>query len=233
VNWKFPADNFGSDGYHVPISHASAIALGYGGQGRGQSVVRSEFVTNSNKAINDYYRDHLPEMKQRLGENKVTGVSGSIYTIFPNLSFNFGRQLLHVWHPRGPMKTEIWGYCIVDQAAPPEMKKFMSHWYSHTFGPSGNLEQDDMNNWMGGTETSRTGVARRYPMNLQMGIGHEHERMERFGGGMGRNVEGQGQSQGYSYTESRQRGLYAQWAEMMDGATWSDIRIIPKNHPIF
>lgn len=230
VNWKFPADNFGTDGYHVAISHASAVQIGYGGPGRVAQSDLSQLVTASNESINGYYREHLPELKKRLGESTELGIAGggTIFTIFPNLSLHLGRQLLHVWQPRGPMKTEVWGSCIVDKAAPLAMKQFMMHWYSHTFGPSGNLEQDDMNNWLGGTETSKAFAGRNWPMNLQMGIGHESAGAERSASGAGR-----ASGQGAAYTEFRQRNLYAQWAEMMDGASWSDIKIIPKNRPVF
>ncbi|HJZ14256.1 MAG TPA: SRPBCC family protein, partial [Stellaceae bacterium] len=33
-NWKFPAENFAGDGYHVPWSHISAVRTGSGGDFR-------------------------------------------------------------------------------------------------------------------------------------------------------------------------------------------------------
>ena len=35
-NWKFPAENFGGDGYHVPWTHLSATRTGFGGDFRNQ-----------------------------------------------------------------------------------------------------------------------------------------------------------------------------------------------------
>ena len=219
-NWKFPADNFAGDGYHVAIAHSSAIQLGFGGAGRieaGAASSSTNKVSNSSEGINAYYRQHLPELESRLGPERAKSLSGSILTVFPNLSLNFGRQLLHIWHPRGPLKTEIWANCIFDKAAAPEMKDLMKTWYLRTFGPGGFLEQDDMNNWLGGTDTSRSMSGQKFPMNLQMGLGHEHE------------IEPGSMYRG-RYHETRQRAFYNRWAEMMDAASWDNVNLTRK-HP--
>jgi 3-phenylpropionate/trans-cinnamate dioxygenase alpha subunit len=218
-NWKFPADNFAGDGYHVPIAHSSAVAAGFGGAGRAGSVGREaqelNRVSNSSEAVNAYYRKHLPELEQRVGKERAQQVTGGVLTVFPNLSLNFGRQLVHVWHPRGPLKTEVWAYCIVDKDAPPEVKEAMYWWNRECFGPSGNLEQDDMNNWLGGSETAKSRIAQSVPMNLSMGLGHEptppFQRLQR------------GTFEGTN--ENRIRAFYARWDEIMNASSWDQVHI--------
>jgi hypothetical protein len=75
-------------------------------------------------------------------------------------------------------------------------------------GPGGLTEQDDMENWNYASAASKGVMARRYPYNYQMGLGHE-----------GTDAELPGVvSEGYS--EQNQRALYQRWAEMMAGHIW-------------
>jgi 3-phenylpropionate/trans-cinnamate dioxygenase alpha subunit len=130
-------------------------------------------------------------------------VLGPVFTVFPNVSFNCSRYTVRIWHPRGPEKTETWAYCLVDQAAPQEVKDAMRNHYLHTFGPSGNLEQDDMNNWFQSTQTALGVIAKKYPMNLQLALNHEEEA---------------------SVNETGQRSIYHRWAKLMDAPSWSAIK---------
>lgn len=210
-NWKYAADNFfGDDGHHT-ITHASIR----------RAEVDDRFYPQTNEdlkvkqddplaampagLIRDYYREHFPELVERLGPERAK--QGTLVTtVFPNCSLNLGRHMVRVWQPRGPDKTEIWSYCIVDKDAPPEVKEAMRLHLTQTFGPSGNVEQDDMANWVQCTETARGLVARRYPQNVQAGLGHE-DQAGATGGGF------------------RLRALYARWAEMMDAKDWSDVNV--------
>ena len=124
---------------------------------------------------------HFDETVERIGRDRAQQ-AGLVTTVFPNVSPNFIRHMIRVWHPRGPDKTEIWSYCVVDKEAPPEVKTAMRRHLTQTFGPSGNLEQDDMNNWEQCTGTARGVIARRYPQNIQAHLGHE-EKSGAFGGG--------------------------------------------------
>jgi 3-phenylpropionate/trans-cinnamate dioxygenase alpha subunit len=114
-----------------------------------------------------------------------------------------------VWHPRGPDKTEIWSYCVVDKDAPEEVKEAMRLHLTQTFGPAGNLEQDDMNNWVQCTSTARGLIARRYPQNIQAHLGHE-DQIGPIGGGR------------------RLRAFYARWEMMMKAENWSQVDLKTK-----
>src|SRR6202790_222294 len=44
-NWKFPAENFGGDGYHVQWSHLSAVTTSFSSGGRGKPVNTNRMVS--------------------------------------------------------------------------------------------------------------------------------------------------------------------------------------------
>jgi len=210
-NWKYAADNFfGDDGHHA-VAHASVRRAG----------VDDRFYTKSNEeiiqrfddplsvhpagTIRNYFTEHFAELTSRIGEHRARQ-STMVTTVFPNCSLNFGRHMIRVWHPRGPDKTEIWSYCIVDKDAPKEVKDAMRIHLTQTFGPAGNVEQDDMANWVQCTEMGRGAVARRYMQNIQAGLGHEPTTPPLKGG-------------------MKIRAFYGRWAELMDAPNWTDINM--------
>jgi 3-phenylpropionate/trans-cinnamate dioxygenase alpha subunit len=225
-NWKFPAENFAGDGYHVHWSHISAVRTGSGGDfrivpdphgrmvmpGSGHSVIAVGPETTADPPAPEilaYEAEILPEMERRLGPRLglVKPIAG---TVFPNFSMlRPTSRTLRVWHPRGPDKTEVWAWVFADKAAPPEVKKAIRLAGARVFGPSGTFEQDDMDNWQGCTQTARGAVARRYALTYEMGLGHE-----RFDPDLGARVSD------YRYSELNHRGFYRRWAELMSGAGW-------------
>jgi phenylpropionate dioxygenase-like ring-hydroxylating dioxygenase large terminal subunit len=228
-NWKFPAENFAGDGYHVPWSHISAVRTGSGGDfrvkpdaegralslGNGHSImtVGPDMVADPPAAeILAYEEQILPEMKQRLGARLQLGkpIAG---TVFPNFSMlRPTSRTIRVWHPRGPDKTEVWAWIFVDKAAPPEVKKALRLAGARVFGPGGTFEQDDMDNWQGCTQTGRGVVARRYALNYGMGLGHEHF-----------DADFQAVASEYRYSESNHRGFYRHWAKVMAAENGAEI----------
>lgn len=245
-NWKLPADNFIGDGYHVPITHRSiqsvrgslrpnefsAASRGRSysanpGNGHGLNIqaesqfTQSQFQEGSSRGIlKDYYEKHRDELKQRLGDVRSQfgmGRTGVNSNTFPNLATI--HTAFRVWHPRGPDKTEVWSYFYVEKDAPQEIKNAMRTELLLTFGPSGNLEQDDMNNFGQSTTIAKSLAAKEVPMNLQLGLGHEP------------SDEALPGSLGTSPGEHNQRAFYARWAEVMDAPSWSQITIDPRTRP--
>ena len=228
-NWKFPAENFAGDGYHVPWSHISAVRTGSGGDfrvkpdaegralslGNGHSImtVGPDMVADPPAAeILAYEEQILPEMKQRLGARLQLGkpIAG---TVFPNFSMlRPTSRTIRVWHPRGPDKTEVWAWIFVDKAAPPEVKKALRLAGARVFGPGGTFEQDDMDNWQGCTQTARGAVARRAFLNYGMGLGDE-----RFDEELG------AWTSGYRYSEGNHRRFYRRWAQLMAADSLAEI----------
>jgi phenylpropionate dioxygenase-like ring-hydroxylating dioxygenase large terminal subunit len=97
-NWKFPAENFAGDGYHVPWSHVSAVRTGSGGDfrvkpdaegralslGNGHSImtVGPDMVADPPAPeVLAYEEQILPEMHQRLGERLRLGkpIAGTVF----------------------------------------------------------------------------------------------------------------------------------------------------------
>jgi 3-phenylpropionate/trans-cinnamate dioxygenase alpha subunit len=220
-NWKFPAENFAGDGYHVHWSHLSAVQTGSGGdfrvkpdaQGRALSLGNGHSIMTvgpdmmadpPNPAVLEYEAQILPEIRQRLGRRIDLGkpIAG---TVFPNFSMlRPTSRTIRVWHPRGPDRTEVWAWVFADKQASPEVKKALRLAGARVFGPGGTFEQDDMDNWQGCTQTGRGIVARRYDLNYEMGRGHE-----RFEPDLGARASD------YRYSESNHRGFYRRWAELM------------------
>jgi len=228
-NWKFPADNFIGDGYHVTWTHLSSIKTGFAGTyrlqpdnggllvapGNGHGVLASgpnDATRPPMTEILDYEEQTREEVLSRLG-TRLSRMKPLVGTVFPNFSMVRGiANSLRVWHPKGPDKTEVWEYNYVDKAAPPEVKEAFRLSGIRGLGPSGTFEQDDMDNWQECTVTARGTVSSRYPMNVQMGLGHE-----RFDEGL------QGWTSDFKYSESNLRAFYMRWADLMDAHTWSDV----------
>ena len=223
ANWKVPAENFCGDVYHVPWTHLSAVKTGFsnppsGRNAAGGYVISPEpghclaavspydYSTSPSPEIIAYEAAIQEETRQRLGP-RLDIMNPNVATVFPNFSMLRGSsRTFRVWHPKGPDKVEIRACIFVDTAAPPEIKEAFRVWGLRTFGPSGTLEQDDMDNWEGVSKTGRGVVSRRQPLNLQMGLGHEGYRED-----LGAWVSD------YRVSESNHRSFYKRWAGLMNG----------------
>ena len=124
ANWKYAADNFfGDDGHHT-ITHMSVREvpvddLSYPRTNEEPRPYSDDigFTRVAGGIIRDYLLDHFDETVDRIGHD-LAQQAGLVTTVFPNVSPNFIRHMIRVWHPRGPDKTEIWSYCVVDKEAP-------------------------------------------------------------------------------------------------------------------
>ena len=228
-NWKFPADNFIGDSYHVPWTHLSSIKTGFAGTfrlgqstdgvpitaGKGHGVLTahpSAMIRPPVPEIVEYEARTLAEVGERLG-HRATLLQTTVGTVFPSFSMlRANANSFRVWHPMGPDKTLVWESSFVDEAAPPEVKEAYRLIAIQGTGPSGTFEQDDMDNWQECTFTAKGVVSRRYPMNLQMGLGHQ-----KF------DEEIESLSSGYKFSEDNQRAFYKRWSEFMDTADWRDL----------
>jgi phenylpropionate dioxygenase-like ring-hydroxylating dioxygenase large terminal subunit len=162
--------------------------------------------------IGKYYQETMGDLRARLGDirSRVWKIN---LTVFPNASFTTGSNMLHVWHPLGPTATEVWLYIIVDKEAPPEVKRDIRLLAQRHFSPAGMFEQDDMDNWEQSTQAAAGMVARRYPLNYTMGLGHEQWT---DGGEAPRRIE-------TIMDESNQRTFYRGWAEFLSDKSWAEL----------
>jgi hypothetical protein len=100
----------------------------------------------------------------------------------------------------------------VDKAARPEIKEAFRLASLRSFSPSGTFEQDDMDNWQECTQTGRGVVSRRYPVSIQMGLGHE-----------GFNEDLNAWASDFRISESNHRQFYRRWAQLMAAHSWTEL----------
>jgi 3-phenylpropionate/trans-cinnamate dioxygenase subunit alpha len=228
-NWKFPAENFGGDSYHVGWSHLSAIDTGFspgttvrqkwGGSmispGNGHCIIALGAKDSAEAPVPEiqaYEREVRPEVERRLGA-RIGLINPIVGTVFPNFSLlRAAAHTFRVWHPRGPGHIEIWSCIYVDKAAPAEIKEAMRLAGLRSFSPSGTFEQDDMDNWQECTQTCRGVVSRRMPLNTQMGLGHD-----RFDPAL------QAWASEYRLSENNHRHFYQRWAQLMAANSWAEV----------
>jgi phenylpropionate dioxygenase-like ring-hydroxylating dioxygenase large terminal subunit len=228
-NWKFPAENFGGDAYHVPWSHLSAVNTSFSTGVTTKPDTTGSMVSPGNghilicvgpndigdppmREILDYERRIRPEVEKRLGPRSGL-INPIVGTMFPNFSMlRATSRTFRVWQPRGPDKTEVWSWVFTDKAAPLEVKEAIRIAGVRGFSPSGTFEQDDMDNWQECTRTCRGVVSRRAFLNTQMGLGHE-----RFDEGL------QAWASDFRMSESNHRQFYGRWVQLMAGASWSEV----------
>jgi nitrite reductase/ring-hydroxylating ferredoxin subunit len=230
ANWKFGADNFVGDSYHVLRTHLSIFQLGFvgpppgevsmisAGKGHGLGLATFNLEAGKQMVLDDFpkesvaYVQYLWEVREkienRLGKERAQKLQHlqTIHgTVFPNFSFlnTLSFFTFRVWRPRGPLEMEVRAVCVVDKGMPNDLKETVRRAYLTQFGPGGVLEQDDVEIWSQCTETARGRVCRRYPLTYQMGLGHEksHKTMPgRFG---------------QMWTEIAQRSFYERWVKLM------------------
>jgi 3-phenylpropionate/trans-cinnamate dioxygenase alpha subunit len=225
-NWKFPAENFGGDAYHVQWTHLSAIKTAFSAGVTAKPTATGAMVSPGNGHVlicvgpDDvaeppvpellaYEEEIRPEVEKRLGP-RIHRINPIVGTVFPNFSMlRATSHTFRVWQPRGPDKTEVWSWVYVDRAASPEIKEAARLAGVRGFSPSGTFEQDDMDNWQECTRAGRGVVSRRSALNTQMGLGHE-----RF------DPELQAWTSDFRVSESNHRQFYRRWADLMAADGW-------------
>ena len=228
-NWKLPAENFGGDAYHVAWNHLSALTSGFtqapaarqtpgGGTlspGNGHCILAvgaEDYSSAAEEIIQRYEESIRAETLSRLGE-RLEKITPNVGTLFPHMSFLRGSsRSFRVWHPKGPEKIEVISCQFVDKAAPQEIKDALRVTGLRAFGPSGVLEQDDMDNWEECTRTNRGTVTRRHSLNYQMGLGHD-----RFDEELG------AWASDFKLSDSNPRYFYQRWARLMQADSWDQV----------
>ena len=228
-NWKFPAENFGGDAYHVAWSHRSAISAGFStgatlkpttsgsmlSPGNGHCIIAFGAHDVGDPPIPEIltYEERIrPEVERRLGP-RIGLVNPIVGTVFPNFSIlRATSRTFRVWHPHGPDQIVVTSWIYTDKAAPPEVKEAMRLAGIRGFSPSGTFEQDDMDNWQECTQTCRGVVSRRLPLNTQMGLGHD-----RFDPTL------KAWASEFRLSENNHRHFYRRWAQLMAADSWAEV----------
>ena len=227
-NWKFAAENFGGDAYHVGWNHLSAIRNSFASSRAiepqtGGSIVAAgpahmicfgpdDDPSPPIPALVQYEAEVKQEIRDRLGPRRDL-LNPFAATIFPNFSMlRAGSRTFRVWHPKGPDKVEVTAWAFCDKTAPAEIKEIIRLGAIRGFSPSGTFEQDDMDNWQECTVTAKGPVSRRIPLNNQMGIGHDSF-----------NEDLMSWTSDFRMSENTHRRFYARWARFMEANSWADI----------
>ena len=235
ANWKLPCDNNAGDWYHVAFAHGSSARLNQNpnqfdeddnrlqiSAETGHTLCAYQYPAGKQwmgaqhqpRILNEYFEETAERRAKLLGPDKdrMHFIAGNV---FPNFSWIPGSYTIRQYHPRGPDKTEVWSYCLVDAAAPREVKDAMKRMYTNSFGPSGLLEQDDGENWTGCSASSNKPVMGRQSFNYQMGVGHEWHKP----GVPGQHV-------GRATSEVVQRSFYRRWLQEMTGQSERRLRVV-------
>jgi len=221
-NWKLPAENFAGDAYHAGWTHNSAAQAMLGASvstpqgetfhvnvnGHGWEFALDgvgNVATFSDRTALRYVRSRQAEIIKRLGEvrTKMVGAISSA-NVFPNFSFLPGHSTFRVWQPKGPHKTEVRVWALVNKNAPPEVKEAYRKGVMITFSPTGVFECDDGENWEHATNVNSGFVTRQRKLHYGLGMGSDVDHEELKG-----NV-----SAGM-ISDTNQRAFYAEWLRLM------------------
>ena len=224
-NWKFPAENFGGDAYHVPWSHLSAdqdrlqrrrrrptrtprAAWCRPGNGHVLICVGPNDVRRPADARDPGLRAGDPAGgATAAGAPRRPGQPDRRHGV-PEL-LDAARHLAHV--PRlAPARSRQDRGLVVGlrrQGRAAARSRRRCAWPGvRGFSPSGTFEQDDMDNWQECTQTCRGVVSRRMPLNTQMGLG---PRAVRRGA--------RRWASDFRMSESNHRQFYRRWAQLDGG----------------
>lgn len=232
-NWKIAAENFAGDALHAGWTHASGAKAMLGGNvgELGHADAESYHVnvnghcwefnldgvgnaaTLGSDEVMKYLRDHEEQFIERLGPTRarMTGSVSSV-NLFPNFSFLPGQNTFRVWQPKGPYRTDLHTWVLVNRNAPTEVKDAWRKGAMLTFSPAGVFEMDDGDNWEFSTQSNRGVVTRRQPLHYGLGLGTQVGDSELPG-----NVfRGQ-------VNDANQRAFYRRWSDLLRSKTWDDL----------
>ena len=186
-------------------SFDQVVIVGEFGHGIGGPTAGS----TGNPEFNRAWRED-PRVREVLGPVGVR-VAGHP-SIFPTTWLTTGAQIsLRI--PRGPNKTEIWWFTLVDKNVSPEVRRTVVSRANRIFGPSGVLEQDDGENWSQSTLQTHGLASKKLPNLLNMGLGR------------GQIIKEHGLARIDTTTnEHAQLWTYHSWAQWLKGTSWDELR---------
>ena len=178
-----------------------------------EEFIEAASVQQRDPLLRDYFHEISPEMEERLGTVRAKRLNPIVGTVFPTMSFLHMNGTVRVWHPRGPLTTEVWAFVAIDKAAPQEVKNAVRVQSMRVFGPSGIFEQDDMDNWRQVTYSGKSIIGRRTRLHVAMGLGHQ----------VGHHDALPGYIDHAPVSEQPQRGFTEGWQAFMEAESWKEI----------
>ena len=243
ANWKFPMDNVADfyhgglthasatmAGFNWSQERASNRKAGRAKR-QASSVKQSEGYSVVGEYGHIAAMSYLPEdweqrLKSRPSEqwrfepavlssmgSLKSRAQGAMSNIFPNAFISIRLQQIALRLPKGPTRTEIWYFTLTNHNLESDIRLRQKRRAIHTFGAAGMLEQDDGENWDQSTRGTQGAVAKRYPLNYQMGLGHGDIVVDNTGRPhLGTHV-----------SESLQLWQYRAWEEFIGAERWGDL----------
>jgi len=247
-NWKLLSENFGSDEYHVPVTHASffrvlrefgAVRGGPGGGrevsiGYPSGVPHALGLLKTGEGAEDLYRVHLEhagqlgadavewvterwarmqESQRDVANHPYQFVNGNIFPNFSTITIApaFEARAFILWHPRGPLSTEVWQWCAVERDAPRSIKEAAVRNMMQTQAAAGLIAPDDHENFERTRDNTSTRVARQVPFDYSMSLGKETS----YAGHDDPHMAGLPGLIGPEISEVNQRQFYRYWSHLM------------------
>ena len=246
-NWKFGAENNAGDLYHdVSHNSVQRVGLALSGlRGRhawnadkhtfktlnvsypaGGHAARVNLYDDEQRdyhsqwslipEVDEYFRQAHYKRQARLGEQARLLNRGGI--VFPSMAYNSAnRWQITMAVPRAPNRTEVWKWYFVPKDARPAVKDALRHYLLRYGGPSGMVEQDDIENWASAQVGAESFAARGLPLNYTLHMGQAKWAWPVTWLGEGAYVD-----EGVS--EHAQRVFYERWAEMMGSPVRNDLQ---------
>ena len=187
---------------------------------REQMIKAAENPEEMEPFLDDRWRDR-PSAKAALGE--AGRDTRGHPNIFPNLWVTSSGNQLSLRLPKGPNLTEIWWFTLIPEGLSDKEQANRLRRANHTFGPAGMLEQDDGENWDQSTRQTQGVVARRYPLNFAMNLGHGEPIQPSDSGPRYMDV---------AINEHAQLWTYRAWAEWMDADSWASLKQHRRSAPV-
>lgn len=224
-NWKLAMENLGTDLQHPEFAHGAFMELWpdpvmeFMGQTeqmltdaghpacighRPPPYTEAEHVLPTitdaaeRREVEEWFERTNREAIDRLGKERAEFYvfTGSVY---PNFSYLPGVSAVFLLHPRGPLHTEWWTWCLVPTDAPPAVRRARREHFMLMCGPGGLILAEDAENWADMTRACAAGVGDRLPLVIDRGMGEDFK------------VDGQPGIAAPMRSEHVQRGFWMNW----------------------
>jgi phenylpropionate dioxygenase-like ring-hydroxylating dioxygenase large terminal subunit len=225
-NWKFAVDNV-FDYYHVELTHASGIMTRPGPRrstlmGQPQMVMLAKYghaiggpaynpALTQGPMTQEWWR-HRPEAEEALGP--VGMRSNGHPHIFPTTWVATTTNQIISRVPKGPNKTEMWLFTVLDPNMEPDRYKMLRQHAIHTHGPAGSFEMEDGENWDQSTAGMRGAVTSKYPLHFALNLGN------------GQVVTGENGPPHIDskFSEHAQMWTWQCWTDWMKAKSWEELK---------
>ena len=136
---------------------------------------------------------------------------------FPNLSFLWGGSILaprgvYIWHPKGPLVTEAWQWCVVERDTPLVIRKLLARKFTQVQAAAGAFAADDTENF----ERLAANTASPGTQNLTFHYGMTSEYDGHWPTSETWHTKGLPGRVGPRFTEMNQRLFYRHWQHLME-----------------